>query len=403
MVAVAPATLDAARYSLSVRRLSLARSLLLLPLLASGVACLPGAADGAQTGVTSAPPAQATAPLAPAAPAPAAPAPAPPAPATPLPPTPQPTAVPATPTPLNLPLPAGIPEAPEDPADGRTIAGLRARAYEAGPLEVLRTLSSTPQYTSYAIAYVSDGLRITGYLNVPRGEGPFPVLLINHGYVPPTGYTAVVSNYTKREGDYFATRGYLTAGSDFRGHGNNPGAAAGGHLEPAYVVDALNLLATLKQHPQADPQRIGVWGHSMGGSIAERMMVVSKDVDATVIWAGVSADAGDAWRYGLRHRPERELRERYGHPDDDPGLYRRMSSRAYLADIAGPVQIHHGTADESVPYAHGAELALRLAGAGKAHELFTYSGAPHNWFGATWNTALGRSLAFFDAHVKAGV
>jgi dipeptidyl aminopeptidase/acylaminoacyl peptidase len=311
--------------------------------------------------------------------------------------------VPPTPTPLNLPLPAGVPEAPEDPADGRTIAGLRARAYEAGPLEVLRTLSSTPQYTSYAIAYVSDGLRITGYLNVPRGEGPFPVLLINHGYVPPTGYTAVVSNYTKREGDYFATRGYLTAGSDYRGHGNNPGTAAGGHLEPAYVVDALNLLATLKQHPQADPQRIGVWGHSMGGSIAERMMVVSKDVDATVIWAGVSADAGDAWRYGLRHRPERELRERYGHPDDDPGLYRRMSSRAYLADIAGPVQIHHGTADESVPYAHGAELALRLAGAGKAHELFTYSGAPHNWFGATWNTALGRSLAFFDAHVKAGV
>ena len=310
---------------------------------------------------------------------------------------------PPTPTPLNLPLPAGFPEAPEDPADGRTIAGLRARAYEAGPLEVLRTLSSTPQYTSYAIAYVSDGLRITGYLNVPRGEGPFPVLLINHGYVPPTGYTAVVSNYTKREGDYFATRGYLTAGSDYRGHGNNPGTAAGGHLEPAYVVDALNLLATLKQHPQADPHRIGVWGHSMGGSIAERMMVVSKDVDATVIWAGVSADAGDAWRYGLRHRPERELRERYGHPDDDPGLYRRMSSRAYLADIAGPVQIHHGTADESVPYAHGAELALRLAGAGKAHEFFTYSGAPHNWFGATWNTALGRSLAFFDAHVKAGV
>ena len=223
MVAVAPATLDATRYSLSVRRLSLARSLLLLPLLSSAVACLPGAADGAPPGITSAPPAQATAPLAPAPSAPAAPAPA-----TALPPTPQPTAVPPTPTPLNLPLPAGIPEAPEDPADGRTIAGLRARAYEAGPLEVLRTLSSTPQYTSYAIAYVSDGLRITGYLNVPRGEGPFPVLLINHGYVPPTGYTAVVSNYTKREGDYFATRGYLTAGSDYRGHGNNPGTAAGG-------------------------------------------------------------------------------------------------------------------------------------------------------------------------------
>ena len=108
---------------------------------------------------------------------------------------------------LTLPAPAGSPEQPEDAGDERTIAGLRARAYESGPIEIVRTLATTPQYTSYLIAYPSDGLRVTGYLNVPHGEGPFPVLLVNHGYVPPAGYVAVASNYTKREGDFFAARG----------------------------------------------------------------------------------------------------------------------------------------------------------------------------------------------------
>jgi dipeptidyl aminopeptidase/acylaminoacyl peptidase len=303
-----------------------------------------------------------------------------------------------TPTPINLPVPAG---AGEDPADVRTIAGLRARAYEGGPIEIIRTLADAPSYTSYLIAYPSDGLRVTAFLNVPKGDGPFPVLLINHGYVNPATYVAG-GNYAKREGDYFAARGYLTAGSDYRGHGNSPGAATGGHLEPAYVIDVLNLLASVKQLPQADATRVGVWGHSMGGSIAERIMVVSKDVRATVIWAGVSADAVDAWLY-LRdwiRRPEAELRARYGHPDEQPDLYRRMSSREYLADVLGPVQIHHGTADGSVPYEHSVKLDWLLTALGKPHEFYTYPGAPHNWSGATWELAIRRTEAFLNRHVR---
>ncbi|MGI8423773.1 MAG: alpha/beta hydrolase family protein [Chloroflexota bacterium] len=267
---------------------------------------------------------------------------------------------------------------------------------------MVRTLQDFATYTSYHVAYPSDGLRVTAFLNVPRGQGPFPVLLINHGYVPPPGYVAVASNYVKREGDFLAARGYLTAGSDFRGHGNSPGAATGTHLETAYVVDALNFLASLKTHPAADLSRVGVWGHSNGGSISERIAVVSRDVAATVIWAGVSSDAVDAWLYyrDWIRRPERDLRAQYGHPDELPDFYARMGGRAYLSDVVGPVQIHHGTADASVPYHHATTLAQSLAAAGKPHELHTYPGAPHNFFGTTWDLAISRSLAFFDQHVK---
>ncbi len=314
--------------------------------------------------------------------------------ATPVPPATQvPTAAP-TATPINLAVPTG---SGEDPADQRTIAGLRARVYEGGAVEIVRTLAQTATYTSYFITYPSDGLRLTGFLNVPRGDGPFPVVIVNHGYVPPAGYVAVTSNYAKREGDFLASRGYLTAGPDYRGHGNNPGAAVGTHLESAYVIDALNLLASLNTVPQADLSRVGVWGHSNGGSISERMMAVSRDVDATVIWAGVSADAVDSWLYlrdWLRFPPD-QMR-RWPHPDEQPHLYARMGARAYLADVAGPVQIHHGTADAQVPYQHAVTLAQALATAGKPHELHTYPGAPHNWVGLTWDLAISRTLAFYD-------
>jgi hypothetical protein len=39
--------------------------------------------------------------------------------------------------------------------------------------------------------------------------------------------------------------------------------------------------------------------------------------------------------------------------DEQPDFSRRISSREYLADVVGPVQIHHGAADQSVPYQHG--------------------------------------------------
>jgi len=303
----------------------------------------------------------------------------------------------ATPVLSTLPVPPG-----EDPAERRTIAALRARRYEGGEITVLDTLRQAPAFTTYLISYPADELQVTGFLNVPAGEGPFPVVILNHGYVNPATYRPG-ANYVRREADYLAARGYLTAGSDYRGHGNSPGTAAGGHLEPAYVIDVLNLMASVRRLPQADPARIGVWGHSMGGSISERVMVVSPDVRATVIWAGVSADAVDAWLY-LRdwlRRPEEELVRRFGHPDAIPEQYRRMSARAYLADVVGPVQIHHGTADASVPYQHGQTLAEALTALGKPHEFYSYPGAPHSFSGATWDLAMRRTLAFFDTYLKA--
>ncbi len=41
---------------------------------------------------------------------------------------------------------------------------------------------------------------------------------------------------------------------------------------------------SLKRFKEVDPERIGMWGHSMGGWITMRAMVTSRDIKAGVIW-----------------------------------------------------------------------------------------------------------------------
>src|SRR3989344_4635794 len=43
-------------------------------------------------------------------------------------------------------------------------------------------------YTRYAITYRSNGLLITGIMNIPEGAGPFPLVILNHGYLARSVY-----------------------------------------------------------------------------------------------------------------------------------------------------------------------------------------------------------------------
>ena len=80
---------------------------------------------------------------------------------------------------------------------------------------------------------------------------------------------------------------------------NRKGLRRGGYGSPDYTIDVLNALSSVKRYPDVDPERIGMWGHSMGGHITLRSMVTTKDIKAGVIWAGVVASYPDLmsrWR-----------------------------------------------------------------------------------------------------------
>ena len=63
-----------------------------------------------------------------------------------------------------------------------TIDGLRQHDFQSGKIHIRSKLDETDKFAIYLIDYPSDGLTITGVMQVPVGEGPFPVILMNHGF-----------------------------------------------------------------------------------------------------------------------------------------------------------------------------------------------------------------------------
>jgi dipeptidyl aminopeptidase/acylaminoacyl peptidase len=76
-----------------------------------------------------------------------------------------------------------------------------------------------------------------------------------------------------------------------------------------------------------------------------------------------------------------------------------VSPNTYLADLSGPIQLHHGTADTSVPVAYSETLYAQIQAAGRPVELFVYRNDNHN-ISVNFRTAMARSIQFFDTYVK---
>src|SRR5512147_1097929 len=154
------------------------------------------------------------------------------------------------------------------------ISAMRARDYPGSDIVIEDTLDPGVNYSRYYVSYQSEGLKIYALMTVPNGEKPvngWPVIIFNHGYIPPNVYKTT-ERYVAYV-DLIARSGYIVFKSDYRGHDRSEGQAGGVYTEPNYSVDVLNAVASVKRYPDADPNRIGMWGHSMGGYITLRSMV----------------------------------------------------------------------------------------------------------------------------------
>jgi dipeptidyl aminopeptidase/acylaminoacyl peptidase len=295
---------------------------------------------------------------------------------------------------------------------------MRQQTYPGSEITIEETLEPGANYDRYIASYLSEGYKIYALLTVPRGQKPdggWPVIVFNHGYIAPQQYRTT-ERYVAYV-DAIARTGYLVFRPDYRGHGRSEGDPASNYASPAYTVDVLNAVESLKRYPDADPDRIGMWGHSMGGGITLRVMVTTSDVKAGVVWAGTVAPYAELferqWAGGGggdsplpkidpdsgRWRWLPEMQATYGAPHENPAFYASISPNTYLSDLSGPIQLHHGTADTSVPVEYSEMLATQIEAAGEPVELFTYQGDNHNISG-NFGRAMARSIRFFDTYVK---
>lgn len=316
-------------------------------------------------------------------------------------PTVRPTATPtSTPTLTATPTSTPTLTPTPNPLEPYTIEGLRARNYPGGTIEVRWTYTTTTAYTRYFIAYPSDDLTVTGVMQVPHGEGPFPVVLLNHGYIPPERYWSGAD--TLFAGDYLARRGYLTIASDFRGWGGSD--SGDNFFRTGLVIDVLNLLSALPSVPQADPDRVGMWGHSMGGGVTTKSIVIDPRIDAAVLYGPVSADDAEViarWRGGPgTNDPSDPRRLAYALALRDPAFLERTSPINYLDAVTAAVQIHQGTADDVTPPRWAEAIYRALQAADKEVEIFYYEGQGHSFQSESWELFMGRVTDFFNRHLK---
>ena len=299
-----------------------------------------------------------------------------------------------------------------------SIVAMRNKSYPGSNLKIEQTLSSGTNYNQYIASYKSDNLTIYGLLTVPDGQKPkngWPLIVFNHGYIAPETY--VTTQRYVAYVDEFARNGYIVFKPDYRGNGNSQGNPEGAYYSPGYATDVLNAVATLKEYKDANPQKIGMWGHSMGGNITLRDIVVdTKDIKAAVIWGGVVGSYNDLmnnWHRTNRFTPsQREIATRnstrkkftdiYGTPQQNPTFWNAIDPTYFISDITTPIQLHTGGNDEEVPPAFSVGLEQKLKNAGKTVEYYNYPGGDHNISSPNFELAMQRSLDFFNKYLKGG-
>jgi len=293
-----------------------------------------------------------------------------------------------------------------------TVEYLRQRSFDSS-IGKLDKINEGNDYISYQTSYDSDGLKVNALLTEPKGENPaggWPAVIFIHGYIPPKEYRTQV-NYQSYV-DYLAGNGLAVFKIDLRGHGTSQGDPGGAYYSSDYVIDTLNAYQALKNIPFINPDKIGLWGHSMAGNVVLRSLVVRPEIPAAVVWAGAVYSYADFARYGIadssyqppqsnveRVRRRRELFLVYGEPKNGHPFWKLVAPTSFLDDLEGAIQIHHAQDDNVVDIGYSRNLIKLLHDAKIPSELNEYQSGGHNLTGNTFSQAMQKTVDFYRKYL----
>jgi len=218
-----------------------------------------------------------------------------------------------------------------------------------------------------------DGKMIPAYLTIPKGEGPFPLVVQHHG----GPHVNAVQGYNEI-GQMLANNGYMVLYPQNRistGWGKAHFDAGYGEHGLAMQDDKDDGALYLIEQGLADPNRVAFYGWSYGGYAA---FVASQREDniyqCAITMAGVSDPAKS---YRERSNP--------GSPKalDDWGQRRGMIGINPIENVEKtniPILVAHGDMDSRVRYFHlkDYQKAMKRAGKETMAQYLTLKGVDHN-------------------------
>ncbi|HET7091411.1 MAG TPA: prolyl oligopeptidase family serine peptidase [Anaerolineae bacterium] len=250
-----------------------------------------------------------------------------------------------------------------------------------------------PRADLYEITYMSDGLRVKGFLARPTAAGVYPGVVVNHGGLGSIANPERVA--------LFAQAGYVAIGPHYRGNSGSEGIEDYGRQD---VHDVLNAIKVLESLDYVDASRLGMWGVSHGGQMTLLAIAQGAPVHAAVTWHGVTdvealvefnRASGDA---GLGN--DELMRVIGATPEEDPEAYAWRSPIRFVDKINVPLLVIHGADDRAVPLAQSETLVAALQARGATVDLRVYPGQGHMFRGWAHTDAWTRTLAWFARYVR---
>jgi len=287
-----------------------------------------------------------------------------------------------------------------DPYYPWSIEYLRSRTYGGGKIEFLEVLEQNSYFTRTLIRYPSDGLNIYGFADIPNDDQVHPVIIALHGYIDPAVYNTI--DYTTHYADALASAGYIVLHPNLRGY---PPSDQGENLfRVGMAIDVLNLISLVQsqsggtdQLKNANPNAMGLWGHSMGGGITTRVLTVTNDIKAALLYSAMSGDeeknynAIRGWSGQTRGLDELNV------PVD---ALKNISPMYFFKNITAAVRIHHGTADALVPMDWSVTTCEQLQSLGKDVECQYYENMPHTFYGQGDEQFIQNMIQFFNQKLQ---
>lgn len=162
------------------------------------------------------------------------------------------------------------------------------------------------------VMFNSLGTSCAGDLYVPEADAPVPGLVLGHSGVMVKEALAVFASH-------FVRAGFAVLAIDYRTVGASEGEPRGQDCPQRQAEDFRSAISYLSGRPEVDAARIGLWGVSVGGSVAVQAAVLDRRAKCVVVqspsvwngWRYLERLTGHAGVHALRDRLDEDWQRRY--------------------------------------------------------------------------------------------
>jgi len=227
----------------------------------------------------------------------------------------------------------------------------------------IHVVSETDSPVQQTYIKAKDGLYIAAAIRKPKGSGRYPAIIIFHGAPGGRGMEQLAGWSRGDTGgpvwERFLQEGYVVAVADYRGGNMSLTSAPSSDGMVTSIDDGLSVIEYVKSLPYVDPNRLSLYGVSLGGNLV--MYLVSKvQVNTAIVGAPATI-----WFLGINLPPGPHGPDRFKDAKPDPEI-----SRKNIDPIRTPVLILVGTADGLLPVATLLHDALTAAGKRVRMEIY---------------------------------